>query len=346
LIIYKIRNKINGKVYIGQTSSTLAAVIKRHCTKTSQVIQKAIQKYGFQSFTFRVIDTAPTREVLHEKEQYWIRYYNSIAPNGYNITEGGDGVVGAKHNLGRKRPDVAVRNRSKKQRIAISKALKGRTSPLLGVPRGPYPEEWRKAISEGCKGRRGPFKGKKRGPLTEEHRRKISAGMRNSEKYASSLPLRKGRPSWNKGKRTGKPAWNTGKPHSEETRLKISESKKGKPCPTKGIPRKPLTAEQKKKVGEAVRTSPAYRAAVEQRKLAIALGQYVSPWLGRKHTEETKKKLAEANIGKKASLEARQKMSASRKGKPHSPEHRAKLVAGLQRHNEQRRKIHLLKKSA
>lgn len=90
--IYKITNKINGKVYIGQSVN----VFKRwsvhgnvnKVTNKPQVISKAIQKYGIESFTFEVLETC-TKELLNSREIYWISKYNSYK-EGYNSTSGGD----------------------------------------------------------------------------------------------------------------------------------------------------------------------------------------------------------------------------------------------------------------
>ena len=90
MIIYIITNKINGKNYVGQTTRTLNERIAEHrsCIKTA--IGKAIQKYGWENFEVVVIEECTTIEQLNEREKFWIAKYNSIAPNGYNLTEGGN----------------------------------------------------------------------------------------------------------------------------------------------------------------------------------------------------------------------------------------------------------------
>ena len=47
---------------------------------------RAIRKYGPDKWQLEVIDGAETQEELNQKEQYWIRYYNSIE-EGYNETD-------------------------------------------------------------------------------------------------------------------------------------------------------------------------------------------------------------------------------------------------------------------
>ena len=91
MIIYKITNKENNKVYIGQTIRTLEQRFNRHKNDALHNIldthfARAIRQYGPNAFTAEVIDTAKTQEELNKKEQYWIRYYNSI-DQGYNETD-------------------------------------------------------------------------------------------------------------------------------------------------------------------------------------------------------------------------------------------------------------------
>ena len=47
---------------------------------------RAIRKYGPDKWQLEVIDGAKTQEELNQKEQYWIRYYNSVE-EGYNETD-------------------------------------------------------------------------------------------------------------------------------------------------------------------------------------------------------------------------------------------------------------------
>lgn len=87
--IYIITNDINSKVYIGQTKD-VDDRFRQYC-KTSNVnnslIGKAIQEYGKEHFRIDVLE----RQVQNydEREIYWIKQYNSIDPNGYNILSGG-----------------------------------------------------------------------------------------------------------------------------------------------------------------------------------------------------------------------------------------------------------------
>ncbi len=88
--IYKIENLINHKVYIGQ-SIHIEKRWQQHCQQSGDsVIAKAIQKYGKKNFSFQIIEECSEQE-LDEKELFYIKQYNSLAPNGYNITDYIDG---------------------------------------------------------------------------------------------------------------------------------------------------------------------------------------------------------------------------------------------------------------
>ena len=93
--IYKIENKINNKVYIGQSIN----IQKRWSDHKSRYLDpndhsynthlyKSMRKYGIENFDFSIVELCLAEE-LNEKERYWIGYYNSFF-NGYNLTFGGD----------------------------------------------------------------------------------------------------------------------------------------------------------------------------------------------------------------------------------------------------------------
>ncbi len=89
--IYKITNIQNNKIYIGQTIRPIEQRFYRHLNDALNNIldthfARAIRKYGKENFTMEEIDTAITQEKLNQKEQYWIKYYNSVE-EGYNETD-------------------------------------------------------------------------------------------------------------------------------------------------------------------------------------------------------------------------------------------------------------------
>ena len=85
--IYKIENKINGKIYIGQSNNLERRKTEHFNGSTKQEIDRAIVEEGKENFTFTVIEYCKESE-LDALEQYWIAYYDSYY-NGYNHTKGG-----------------------------------------------------------------------------------------------------------------------------------------------------------------------------------------------------------------------------------------------------------------
>ena len=142
MVIYKATNKINQKSYIGKTTKPFDVRKKRHIsniktkTKKHYAFYNALRKYGVDNFEWAVIDTATTEDELNLKEKYWISFYNSKAPNGYNLSDGGEGQSGFKH--------------SEETKKKISENQKGRTSPNKGKK---FSEEHKRKLSEAKKGK-------------------------------------------------------------------------------------------------------------------------------------------------------------------------------------------------
>lgn len=89
--IYKITNKINNKIYIGQTVNYKRRFAEhkrqRSGNEPEKILYQAFSKYGIENFNFELIEEC---ENYNEREIFWIKYYNSLVPNGYNMTEGGE----------------------------------------------------------------------------------------------------------------------------------------------------------------------------------------------------------------------------------------------------------------
>lgn len=97
--IYKVTNLINGKIYIGQTIHSIEERWNAHCFRSHldshySLFHNAIKKYGKENFKLELVDTADSFEELNEKEIFYIKKYNSLTPNGYNMAEGGQGTKG------------------------------------------------------------------------------------------------------------------------------------------------------------------------------------------------------------------------------------------------------------
>ena len=208
MIVYKITNKINGKIYIGQTVSTLSTRWSQHVNnalkgKASMVISKAIKKYGPDSFERKVLVRCNSIEEMNHRETYYIGIFRSTIPVGYNVDSGGKN----------KRTHESTKEK-------LSKAK-------MGKKKGPHSEQHRKRLSEAHKGRVYPNR-----VLSEETRNKMSMansgsnngmfGKKHTEKTRNKIS------ELNKGKHIGEKNPFFGKKHTEETKEKISKSRMGK----------------------------------------------------------------------------------------------------------------------
>lgn len=93
--LYKISFIGTDKVYIGMTTKNAEFRLKQHAnSKRKSLINLAIKKYGNPVLT--VIGSCDDLDLLRLAEQEAIEKFNSKYPNGYNLTDGGEGVFGFK----------------------------------------------------------------------------------------------------------------------------------------------------------------------------------------------------------------------------------------------------------
>lgn len=115
--VYVHTNKINNKKYVGITKQDPKCRWKNgfgyYSKNNTSYLWKAIQKYGWDSFTHEIIEEGLLRSEANEKEKYYIKLYDSSNPSyGYNLTLGGDGFCGMP--------------RSEETKKKISESLKGK----------------------------------------------------------------------------------------------------------------------------------------------------------------------------------------------------------------------------
>jgi group I intron endonuclease len=94
MLIYLIRNRLNGRGYVGQTTQTLDARWWGHCRgakcRHAEGIDGAIRKYGADNFERSVIAEVATLDELNAAEEFHIQAQNTLTPAGYNIMRGGN----------------------------------------------------------------------------------------------------------------------------------------------------------------------------------------------------------------------------------------------------------------
>lgn len=88
--IYMFTNKNNGKSYIGQ-SVNIERRYKDHkrIGREDTFFHRVLEEEGFDNFDFYVIEVCKIDE-LNDKEIFYIKEFNTLIPNGYNVSEGGN----------------------------------------------------------------------------------------------------------------------------------------------------------------------------------------------------------------------------------------------------------------
>ncbi len=132
MIVYRIMNLINGKIYIGQTTKPKLMTRWREHVWFSKnekyrswrsALQRAIRKHGFDKFTIESIYVANSRKELNAMETFFIILHQSHKPeNGYNMTLGGETPLAWW--TGKKRPVKTV------DKMMATKRKNGTTCPI------------------------------------------------------------------------------------------------------------------------------------------------------------------------------------------------------------------------
>ena len=101
MYLYLMTNSVNGKQYIGITTQQLKRRRNAHFNFALRggdtVFMRAIRKHGTEAFTMEHIGEASTWEDLMHMEREAIASYNTLVPHGYNMTQGGEGLLGLAH---------------------------------------------------------------------------------------------------------------------------------------------------------------------------------------------------------------------------------------------------------
>ena len=155
MFVYMLRNTVNGKMYIGQTTRDINSRLQDHKkvaryrnTERKYFIHKAIAKHGWEAFDKHVLEVCESQAELDAAESFWIERYNTIAPNGYNLKTGGNG--GCRYSdEARRKLSEAARNRVPYTGWRHTEEAKRKMSEAERSNKGvPKPEEWKNAISK------------------------------------------------------------------------------------------------------------------------------------------------------------------------------------------------------
>lgn len=151
--VYKFVNKINGKIYIGESKNFKRRMCYYRNSKERRPIMDAFKKYGFEGFDFFIIESFPLgtpKSVLWDREEFWIKIYNSTNNKvGYNIVHRGTDRTGVPCSEETKRK-IGVANTGKspssETRKRMSDSHKGEKHWQYGKS-GPETSFWGKKLS-------------------------------------------------------------------------------------------------------------------------------------------------------------------------------------------------------
>ena len=218
MFVYRVTNVITGKQYVGICTCKVRRRWRRHVNVAqsgrhgSPALHAAIRKYGEEAFQVETLYEGVSWREIQAVERGLIAAYGTMAPNGYNLTCGGEGVLGLRITEAQRlamSQRAKGRKRSPESLAKLSRSLKGRTiSPETreiqrrqAIARMANPEA-RKAISLANKGR-------KHSQETVEKVRAASLGRKHSAATRAKMS-----------------AWQIGKIVSPETGKRISRAKR------------------------------------------------------------------------------------------------------------------------
>jgi group I intron endonuclease len=138
-LIYQIKCLANDRAYVGQTKDLKRRIREyryEHTCKNNYLFYADMRKYGFNNFEISIVKKY-NKEIIHKEEKYWIKKLNSLAPNGYNISIGGnswawkDPAATAKK-ISDTRKFRKIKN-SDFQRQTISRMMSGANNPKAKI---------------------------------------------------------------------------------------------------------------------------------------------------------------------------------------------------------------------
>lgn len=288
-VVYVIWCQKTNKYYVGVTSQKpVYTRIRQHKKRGDQFIDREIQKIGWDgNFDYWIVEENIPSNQISEREQYWVAFFNSIYPNGYNQTIGG--IKHFKHSkatckkiskslTGKKRAPFTAEHRAN-----LSKSLRGEKHPNFGKPawnRGiPCTEDAKKQISKTLTGRKRPdqserMKGENNPnfgkPMSESTKGKLRAKALERDVSGERNPM-------------------YGKTHTDEVKAAQSERMKGENNPNFG----------KSPANKGKKASPQTKA-----KISAAVSGEKNGFYGKHHSEATKQILREKALARAAAKRA------------------------------------------
>lgn len=227
--IYKTTNLINNKIYIGQRKRSKSVYEDSIYLGSGNILTLAVKKYGRHNFKREILEETYSLQDANEKEIKWIARFNSTDPNiGYNLDTGGCGT--APH-LTQEEVRQKISNTLKSKGCRPSaEAIEKSASNKRGRPQRPLTEETKEKLRQANLGK----------IISLEVKQKISQSLKGRPRPQEVIDRIKATKAANADKTsaTMKHKWDgrrkgdagyippKRKPLSEETKRKISESRK------------------------------------------------------------------------------------------------------------------------
>lgn len=211
-LIYKVTNRINGKIYVGQKEGSIEGYLG-----SGLLIKRAVEKYGRENFNNVVLEECRSRDEANTRETFWInelRAYERLI--GYNISKtwfGGDVLSNHpdRSAIGRKISySLTGKKRSEETKAKLRMFFRSENHPWIG-----------RTIPENERERLKTFVGRKH---TAEAREKIAASNRKDDAVKRRPKVYKFNEEFREKSRKN----NLGKVLSDETKEKLRQAQLGK----------------------------------------------------------------------------------------------------------------------
>lgn len=161
--IYKITNLLNGKMYIGQHTTSN---IDDGYMGSGKIILRALKKYGVENFRKEWLMFCEDEEELNYMERVYVDQTWVDRSDTYNLNLGGDCQHLSEQT--RKKISNALKDKLKSLDHCLKLSIKKKNNPVKYWKGKKFSDEYRRKLSEAHKG---ISKGKK---LSTETRKKIS----------------------------------------------------------------------------------------------------------------------------------------------------------------------------
>ena len=201
--VYVIWCRCTNQIYVGVTQQQVAKRIRQH-RRGKQFVDREIQRIGWDgNWDWWIVESYVPANLITEREQYWVNFFDCVYPKGYNKTGGGIGKIIvtddtreimrqnalARNMSGENNPHYGKSQTAEAKEI-IRQSRLGKSSWNKGIPCSEEAKEnlRQKALARDMSGENNPFYGKHHTEEAKERNRKAHLGKTH----------------WNKGKKIAK----------------------------------------------------------------------------------------------------------------------------------------------